>query len=62
MEMTTNMLASLPTLVRMQIDPMIATNLIRFCLNPRASYLCRVQDRDQSLQALLDFDERVDPS
>ncbi len=48
----------LPTLVRLQLDPMIATNLIRYCVNTKACYLSRVQEPQQSRTTL----EKLDPS
>jgi hypothetical protein len=54
-----DMTACLPTLVRMKVDPAIGINLIRYCINPRASYLARVQDVE-AIPALHQFDVAVD--
>ena len=51
---------ALPTLVRLQLDPMIATNLIRYCINTKACYLARVQEPQQSRMALEKMDMSVD--
>jgi hypothetical protein len=57
--MVEDMTACLPTLVRMKVDPAIGINLIRYCINPRASYLARVQDVE-AIPALHQFDVAVD--
>ncbi len=51
--------ACLPTLVRLQVDLLIATNLIRYCVNSKPSYLARVQESQMSIQALKRFDIAV---
>jgi hypothetical protein len=52
--------AALPTLVRLQLDPMIVTNLIRYCFNTKACYLSRVQEPQQSRTVLEKMDTSVD--
>ncbi len=44
--------AALPTLVQLQLNPMIATNLIRYCFNTKTCYLSKVQEPQQSRTAL----------
>jgi hypothetical protein len=60
LSMVGEMEACLPTLVRLQVDPLIATNLIRYCVNSKPSYLARVQEPQMSIQALKRFDMAVD--
>ncbi len=52
--------ACLPTLARLQVDPLIATNLIRYGVNSKPSYLARLQEPQMSIQALKRFDMAVD--
>ena len=59
-KMVDGMAAPLPTLAKLQLDPLISTNLLRYCINARPSYLARVQDHDYCRPALHDFDQRVD--
>jgi len=49
----------LPMLETLQINPMAAFNIIKFCVNARANYLVRVQDV-LGLDCLKVFDEAVD--
>ncbi len=59
--MVGEMEARLPTLVRPQVDPLIAINLLRYCVNSKPSYLARVlQEPQMSIQALEKFDMAVD--
>lgn len=51
--------ACLPTLHQLDISPLVSLNLIRFCVNARASYLARVQDVE-GLTTLKRFDAAVD--
>ncbi len=60
LSMVGEMEACLPTLVRLQVDPLIATNLIRYCVNSKPSYLARVQEPQMPIQALKRFDMAVD--
>ncbi len=48
--MVGEMEACLQTLVRLQGDPLIATNLIRYCVNSKSSYLARVQAENNEAQ------------
>ena len=49
----------LPTLDALQVNPIAAFNIIKFCVNARANYLARVQDLD-GLDCLQAFDTAVD--
>jgi hypothetical protein len=60
LSMVGEMEACLPTLVRLHIDPLIATNLIRYCVNSKPSYLARVQEPQMSIQALERFNMALD--
>jgi hypothetical protein len=57
--MVEDMTACLPNLVHMKVDPAIGINLTRYCINPRASYLARVQDVE-AIHALRQLDVAVD--
>eukprot|EP01039_Chlorochromonas_danica_P001693 gene1693-1849_t len=50
--------ACLPTLTNLRIDPAASLNIIRYCINPRAGYLARVQEHGDT--ALKSFDCQVD--
>lgn len=58
-DLISSFIRPLPTLDALQVNPIAAFNIIKFCVNARANYLVRVQDQD-GLNCLQVFDEAVD--
>jgi len=60
MEMCKEATASLKTLTGIHLSSCTVFNLIKFCYNPRASFLARVQDPEVFIDGLLYFDGEID--
>jgi hypothetical protein len=57
--LTEAMVSPLPVMRKLNLDPQIVLNLIRYCVNTRAVYLARIQE-DEALEFLFAFDQAID--